>query len=184
MIKKLILAIVAVVFIALGVVMIMAAMQENTFAVTRTAEISAPAATVFDKVNDFNNWPKWSPWEALDPNMKRTISTLSAGEGATYAWVGNSQAGEGKMTIVESHSPSHVGIKLDFIKPMEATNKTDISFKEANGKTNVTWKMSGDKNFLMKVMCVFMDIDKMIGDDFDRGLSQLKSVSESSAPVN
>lgn len=181
MIKKLLLGILAVILVAIGVVLVMAAMQDDKMSITRTAEIAAPPEAVFAKVNDFKSWGQWSPWEEMDPNMKREYSANTAGEGATYSWVGNDQVGEGKMTIVESHAPSHVGIRLEFIKPMAATNKTDFSIKPSGNGSSVTWKMEGEKNFRTKIFCVFMDIEKMVGGDFERGLAKLRSVSESAA---
>ncbi len=145
----------------------------------RATTIAAPADVVFAQVNDFHNWPVWSPWEKLDPAMKRTHEGAASGVGAVYSWSGNDKAGEGRMTLTESHPSELVGIKLDFIRPFAATNTVNFTFKQTGAQTAVTWTMEGDKNFGAKAFGLFVNIDKMVGDDFERGLAQLKSLAES-----
>ena len=159
-------------------VLIVAAFQPDDLRVERQATIAAPAAVVFAKVNDFTQWPSWSPWEKLDPNMKRTLSGPTSGKGAIYAWTGNSDVGEGRMTITDSRPGELVRIHLEFIKPFAATNTTDFAFKPEGGQTAVTWTMTGKNNYMSKLFGLFMNMDKMIGGDFERGLAQLKAVSE------
>lgn len=174
MVKKILLGLLAVVVLFLIVV----AMQPGEFTVTRSATMKAPADTVFNQVNDFHNWQKWSPWEKLDPNMQRTIEGPESGVGAKYAWVGNADVGEGKMEITESKPHELVLIKLDFIKPMESTNLTEFKFKPEGEQTSVTWTMSGKKNFLSKAFCLFVNMDTMIGGDFEKGLAAMKKEVE------
>jgi hypothetical protein len=135
--------------------------------------MAAPPENAFAQVNDFHAWPAWSPW------MKKTFEGAPSGVGAVYAWVGNKQVGEGKMTIEKSTPPSLIGIKLEFIKPFAATNQATFTFTPSAGGTNVTWAMDGQNNFVGKAFSMFMDMDKMIGGDFEKGLASMKSLAES-----
>jgi uncharacterized protein YndB with AHSA1/START domain len=182
MVKKVLLTIVLVVVAAIACVLALASTKPNTFHVERHATIAAPPSAVFSVVNDFHQWPKWSPWEKLDPALKRTFSGSESGVDAVYAWSGNQKAGEGKMTITESVPDSKVGIRIDFTKPMTATDKVALQFQPTDTGTEVTWSMDGDMNYVSKVMCVFMSMDKMIGKDFEAGLGNLKGVAESAPP--
>jgi hypothetical protein len=143
--------------------------------------ISAPAPVVFAQVNDLHRWENWSPWAKLDPNMKVAHEGPPAGKGAVYSWAGNSKVGEGRMTIIESRPNELVRINLEFIKPFAATNITEFTFKPEGNGTAVSWSMSGENNFLSKAVCLFMNMDKMVGGDFEKGLAALKSVSEAAA---
>jgi hypothetical protein len=129
MIKKLILGVLGIIVAAVLIVCVVAAMQPSQFTITRSATFNAPPAAVFEQVNDFGKWPAWSPWEKLDPNMKKTVSTPSAGKGVTYAWTGNSEVGEGKMAITDSKPSEAVKIDLEFIKPFVMKSVTDFTFK-------------------------------------------------------
>jgi hypothetical protein len=174
MIKKILLTLVAII----AIILVIAAFQPAQFRVTRSATIAAPAAVIFPEVNDFHRWPDWSPWEKLDPTMKRTLEGPAAGVGAVYAWEGNSDVGSGKMTITESKPAEVIRIKLEFFKPMPGLCPTEFTFKPEGAGTNVTWTMTGDKNYISKVVCLFMSMDKMVGGDFEKGLASLKQVSE------
>jgi hypothetical protein len=157
---------------------IVVATRPADFRITRSLEMSAPASAIFPHVNDFHRWETWSPWAKLDPNMKTTFGGPAAGEGATYHWAGNKEVGEGEMTITQSKPSELVGIRLDFIKPMAATSQTDFTFEPAPRGTLVTWTMSGKNNFIAKAAHLVMNMDKMLGADFEKGLAQLKAVSE------
>lgn len=175
MIKKILLVLAALI----AIVLVIAAFQPSEFRVTRSATIAAPAAVVFPHVNDFHQWAGWSPWEKLDPAMKRTFSGPPAGVGTSYAWEGNSNVGSGQMTITESRSPEKLLIKLEFFKPMPGECPTEFNFTpSAPNQTTVTWTMSGKNNYLSKIVCLFMNMDKMIGGDFEKGLAALKNLSE------
>lgn len=179
MVKKVILGILAVILVVVVVVCIVIARQPDELRITRSLEMNASTDKIFEQVNDFHKWDAWSPWAKIDPNMKTTFSGPDSGVDSTYSWVGNDKVGEGKMTIKSTHPPKQVVIDLEFIKPFAAKNLTEFDFKAEGGKTNVVWTMVGKKNFMMKAFCLVMDMDKEVGGDFERGLAQLKTVSES-----
>ncbi len=174
MIKKILLGVAAIVVVFLLVV----AMQPAEFRITRSSTISGDASDVFAQIDDFHNWKNWSPWEKMDPEMKRTFEGETSGVGAIYSWEGNKKVGSGKMTIVESRPDELVRIKLEFFKPFAATNDTEFSLKDVENGTSVTWTMSGRNGFLGKAMCLFKNMDKMVGPDFENGLAQMKSTVE------
>lgn len=157
------------------VLLIVIAMQPGEFNVARTAVVDAPQSVVFDQVNDLHRWTAWSPWERIDPKMIRTYDGPTAGVGAEYAWKGNQDVGEGQMTIVESKPNDLIKLKLEFHSPMESTADAQFDFKPQDGKTEVTWTMSGQNNFLGKAMCLVMNMDKMIGGEFEKGLANLNA---------
>jgi hypothetical protein len=157
---------------------IVAAMQPAEFRIARSAGMSAPPSAVFAQVNDFHNWEAWSPWAKIDPAMKQTYDGAPAGVGAVYAWNGNKQVGEGRMTITESRPSDLIRINLEFFKPFSANNIAEFTFAADGDKTVVTWSMSGRKNFMFKAVGLFMNMDKLIGNDFEKGLAQMKAVVE------
>jgi hypothetical protein len=166
---------IAAVVIVLGLAM----MKPDSFSVTRVATMKATPDKVFNEINDFHHWAAWSPWEPLDPQMKKTYSGANSGVGAIYEWDGNKKVGAGRMEILESMPTSKIVIKLDFMRPFEGHNTTDVSFESQElDSTKVTWTMYGPAPFMSKIMQVFMNMDKMIGKDFERGLSNLKSAVE------
>jgi Polyketide cyclase / dehydrase and lipid transport len=174
MIKSISLLVLALIVGVLGY----AVTKPDSFRVQRNATIKAPAEKIFPLINDFKQWAAWSPWEKRDPAMKRTHSGAPAGKGAAYAWEGNSEVGAGRMEIIESNPTSKVGIKLDFIKPFEGHNTAEFTLDPKGDATNVTWSMFGPSPFMMKVMSIFMNMDSMIGKDFEAGLANLKSAAE------
>ena len=163
------------------VFLIVVAMQPSDFKVERSATMRAPAPAAFAQVNDFQKWQAWSPWEKVDPALKRQYEGPKAGTGAVYAWQGNKDVGEGRMTITESKPAELVRIKLEFFQPFAATNQADFTFKPAGDGTTVTWTMTGQNNFLSKAICMFVDMDKMVGGMFEQGLTQMKTVVERSS---
>ena len=181
MIKKILLIAVIVIVVVIGAAVVVVAMQPSHYRVQRSATMNAPALVVFNQVNDFHKWETWSPWARLDPNMKTTHEGAPSGNGAVYGWTGNSDVGEGRMTIIDSKPAELVKIKLEFIKPFAATSDTVFSFKPQGNRTAVTWTMDGENNFMGKAMCLVMNIDKMVGGDFEKGLVQMKSVAEKAA---
>jgi uncharacterized protein YndB with AHSA1/START domain len=149
------------------------------FRIARTTTMAAPAPAVFAHVNDFHNWRTWNPWGKLDPAMKQTYVGAPAGAGAVYTWVGNGKVGQGRMTVTESRPSELIRIKLEFLKPFAATNTAEFTFKPAGGdRTVVTWSMAGCNTFMGKAMSLVMDMDRMIGKNFERGLADMKSVVE------
>ena len=184
LLKKILIGIAVVILLFIVVV----AMQPSDFRITRSATIAAPPDVVFAQVNDFHNWDAWSPWAKLDPTVKNSFDGAASGTGAKFSWAGNDKVGEGRMTIIDSHPSDLVKIKLEFIKPFEATNTAEFNFKEDDGKTKpedrktvVSWSMYGPHSFIEKAVCMFMNMDKMVGGDFEKGLAQLKTVSENAA---
>ena len=177
MLTKTLLVVAALIVIFL----IVAALQPADYRVERTMRISAPAAVVFAQVNDLRQYQLWNPWAKFDPAAKYTHSGAPTGIGATLAWAGNSQIGEGRMTIVESRPNVLVRMKLEFIKPFASVATADFAFAQDDNQTVVTWSMHGEKNFMSKVFGLVMNMDKMIGGQFEEGLTTLKSISEEAA---
>jgi uncharacterized protein YndB with AHSA1/START domain len=151
------------------------AMQPSQYAVTRSAVIPAPPEAVFAHVNDFSKWANWSPWAKLDPNMKTTLTPNPAGKGAKYEWAGNSDVGRGSMTILDSKANESLQIDLEFFEPFASRADTRFSFSPDPGGTKVVWSMAGENNFMSKAFGLFMNMDKMIGADFEKGLAQLQA---------
>jgi hypothetical protein len=174
MLKKILIALVAIVVVFVGLV----AMQPSDFRVARTASMSAPASAVFAQVNDLHKWEAWSPWAKLDPAAKNTFEGPPAGTGATFSWAGNNQVGEGRMTITESRPDELIRFNLEFFKPMAGTSTAEFTFKPEGDQTAVTWSMVGKNNFIAKAMCLFMNMDKMVGGQFEKGLAAMKSIVE------
>jgi hypothetical protein len=169
----------AIAFIAI-IFFVVIAGRPDEFIVTRTARMAVSPAMVFAQVNDFHKWEAWSPWAKMDPNCKNTFSGAPAGKDAGFAWDGNKKVGAGRMTILESRSSDLIRIKLEFLKPFQANNTAEFTFKPEGNQTVVTWSMAGKNNFFIKAFGLFMDCDKMIGKDFEKGLAAMKSVVEMS----
>ncbi len=159
------------------VVLLLAALKPNEMRIERSATIKAAPERIFELINDFHGWSKWSPWDKIEPAMQRTYDGESAGEGARYAWVGD-KVGSGSMEILSATAASHIKIKLDFIKPFEGHNITEFSLEPDGDSTKVTWLMHGPSAFVSKIMSVFVNMDQMIGKDFEKGLVDLKLVTE------
>jgi uncharacterized protein YndB with AHSA1/START domain len=168
---------VGVLLALLLVVLLLAAFKPSTFRLERTRRIDAPPEQVYDLVADFRKWTQWSPWEKLDPEMTRTYSGAEQGVGAVYEWEGNSKVGAGRMEIVEAVHPSRVGLKLDFLRPMKSTNRTDFTLEPHVGATDVTWAMQGPNPYMFRVMQTFTSLDQMIGKDFEKGLADLDAAA-------
>lgn len=178
MVKKILIAVAGIIVVFVGVV----AFQPNDFRVSRSATIAAPASELFEHVNDFHQWGAWSPYEKLDPAMKRTYSGPKSGIGAAYGWDSEKQeAGAGRMTILESTPAELIRIKLEFLKPFAATNTAEFTFKPEGENTVVTWSMYGSKNFMFKAAGLFMNMDKMVGGDFEKGLANMKVLAEAAS---
>jgi len=164
--------------VAIAAVLILAATKPNTLRVQRAIRIKAPAERIFPLINDFHQWITWSPYENKDPAMKRTYSGADSGKGAVYAWDGDKNVGSGRMEILETALPSKILIKLDFFKPFEGHNTAEFTMLPQGDVTNLTWTMTGPAVFMSKVMQVFMNLDRMIGRDFETGLANLKKLTE------
>ena len=167
----------AIVVVVVAGILIYAATKPDSFRVQRVVLINAPPDKVFPLINDLKAWAVWSPYEKKDPAMKRTYGAVTAGKGATYAWEGNKDVGQGGMEIVES-GPRRILIKLDFLKPFEAHNMAEFLLDPKGDGTSVTWAIYGPSPYMSKVIGTFMDFDKMIGRDFEQGLADLKAAAE------
>ncbi|MES2068812.1 MAG: SRPBCC family protein [Pseudomonadota bacterium] len=168
--------------VLLATVLGIAASRPDTFRVQRTASIKAPPEKIFALINDYHSWAAWSPYEKLDPAMKRNFSGSASGEGSVYEWDGSGQAGAGRMEITESSPSSRILIKLDFIKPFEGHNVAEFTLQPQGDSTTVTWGMYGPSPYIAKLMGLFFDMDSMIGKDFEAGLASLKAATEKRAP--
>jgi hypothetical protein len=166
-----------VVAVAVIAIVIFAATKPATYHVERSTTIAAMPEKISPLLNDFHNWDQWSPWAKLDPSMRVSYSGPRAGQGAIYEWQGNKKVGKGRMEIL-AVEPTLTSIKLDFLSPFESHNRTNFVLEPQGSATRVTWTMDGPNTFMSKLMSVFVSMDKMIGKDFDTGLSQLKSAAE------
>jgi uncharacterized protein YndB with AHSA1/START domain len=179
---KRILIVLAVIVVLFGLVV---AMQPSEYRVARKVVIAAPPSAVFAHVNDFRKWEAWNPWGKIDPAMKQTYEGTPAGVGAVYTWAGNGDVGEGRMTLTESRPPELIRVRLDFLRPFAGTSTAEFTFqpegKPGGGQTAVTWSMAGRNNLMAKAVHLFMDMDKMIGDQFEAGLAHMKAVAEATA---
>jgi len=174
MLIKTLMALVVIVVVFVAIV----AMQPSEFRVARKTTIAAPVPVVFAQVNDLQKWRAWSPYDKLDPAMNKTYDGPPSGIGASYSWFGNSHAGEGCATITESRPNELVRIKLDFVKPFEGTAFAEFAFKPEGDRTVVEWSLDGNNNFVSEAVHLFMNMDKMVGGQFEEGLAELKTVVE------
>lgn len=169
-----------VIILVLAIVALLgyASTRPDNFAITRKIAINAPPEKIFPLINNFTAWSKWSPWDKLDPALQRTFSGPPEGVGSQYAWKGNDSVGTGRMEITEAAPFSRIAVRLDFLSPMEISNMAIFLLTPSASGTDVEWTMTGKQPFASKVFGVLVDIDKMVGDDFDRGLSALKQEAE------
>lgn len=179
--KKILLGLVGVVAAVVIVVLALAATKPNQYVVKRSATLKAAPQFVYAQIEDMHHFPSWSPWQKLDPAMQTKYSGAASGVGSVYEWEGNKDAGSGRMTITEAVPNEKVTMKLEFLKPFASTASTALTLAPEGDGTKVEWSMSGDYDFMSKVMCVFMDMDKMIGKDFTEGLANLDRVSSEAA---
>ena len=144
----------------------------------RETDIAAKPAAVFEQINDFRNWGAWSPWEKMDPNLQRNFDGASQGVGAKYSWIGNKKVGEGSMEITKSVPSSNMQLDLHFLKPFKADNVTEFTLTPTAKGTHFKWEMRGQTPFMLRVMKLFFNMDKIVGKDFENGLSNLKAIVE------
>jgi uncharacterized protein YndB with AHSA1/START domain len=171
---KILIALSVLVVAFLGVV----AMQPSDFRVTRSAVLAAPPEVVFAQVNDFHNWEAWSPWADLDPQAKETFEGPDRGEGAVLHWDGNSEVGAGNMTITESRPHELILIRLEFIRPFAGVSTTEFAFQPEGEGTKVAWTMSGKNDFIGKAISLFLDCEKLVGEQFEEGLENMRAIVE------
>lgn len=170
----------SLVFIAIliAALLIIAMFRPSTFSLVRSADFNTSPERVFAQLNDFKNWAAWSPWEEMDPSMQRNFSGAASGTGAKYAWVGNKKVGEGNMEITKSVPSSTILLDLNFLKPFKASNVTEFTISSVSGGTHVKWEMRGPLNLFMRLMHLFMNMDSLVGKDFEKGLAKLKALVE------
>ncbi len=178
MLKTILLAVAGLLAVAIVVVLALASTKPDVFRIQRSTGIKAPPEKIFALINDFRSFGAWSPYERLDPAMKRSYTGAAAGKGAVYAWESGGKAGIGRMEITESSPPSRIALNLDFTKPFEAHNIVEFTLEPKGDTTILTWAMHGPTPLLGKVMHVFIDFDRMVGTDFETGLANLKALAE------
>jgi uncharacterized protein YndB with AHSA1/START domain len=178
MVKTIAIVIVVLIVVPLAAILIFATTKPDTFRIQRATSIKAPPDKIFPLIADFHGWGAWSPYEKLDPAMKRTFSGAANGKGAVYEWESDGKAGKGRMEITDAPAPSKVAIKLDFFKPFETHNIAEFTLEPKGGATDVTWAMYGPNLYIAKVMSIFFNMDRMIGKDFETGLANLKARTE------
>jgi uncharacterized protein YndB with AHSA1/START domain len=164
--------------VLLGALLLMASRQPDAFAIERSVVVSVPAEVIYPKIADLHQWSAWSPYDKLDPQMKKVFNGTPGAAGASMYWSGNAKAGEGTMTVRELMPPSKITIQLDMLKPIEGHNVVEFNLEPTDGGTRVTWAMRGPNSYLSKVVGLFMNMDTMIGTDFEDGLASLKMQAE------
>ena len=174
MILKILIALAVVIAILLVVI----AVRPANFRYTRSATIAASPAELFEQVNDLHKFQAWNPWAEIDPNSKVTYSGPPAGVGAAFSWAGNNEVGEGTMTLIDSKPGELARFRMEFRKPMAGVSTAEFTFAPVDGQTVVTWSMFGPNNFMAKAVGLVIDCDKMVGDQFDKGLGKLKQLAE------
>jgi uncharacterized protein YndB with AHSA1/START domain len=170
--------ILAIIALAIAGILIFAATKPDVFRVQRSASIGAPPDKIFPYLLDFQRWPSWSPYEKKDPNMKRSFSGPATGPGAVYAWDGDKNVGAGRIEVTEVAPNARLAFDLVMLKPFQARNKGEFTLEPQGNGTRVTWAMHGPAPYLTKLMQVFCNMDRMVGGDFEKGLADLKTVSE------
>lgn len=167
-----------IVVVAVAAVLFYAATKPDVFRVQRTASIKAPPEKIFAFINDLHRWEAWSPYDKKDPAMKKSYNGAASGKGAGFEWDGNSEIGKGRLAITDTTPPAWVALQLDMLKPFEAHNVVEFTLEPKDGATDVTWTMHGPMPYISKVMSIFIDMDRMVGKDFETGLASLKAVAE------
>ena len=166
-----------VIALLIVLIVIYAATRPDTFQVSRSIDINAKPEAIFSYINDFHQWQSWTPYDK-DPKMKKTFGEASSGKGATYAWDGNKDVGQGEITITDTQPPGMVEFELHMIKPFEGRNRVVFTLEPQGNTTRVTWAMDGKNSFSGKLIGLFINMDKMIGNDFEVGLGRLKETTE------
>jgi uncharacterized protein YndB with AHSA1/START domain len=168
-----------VVLVLIAVVLTLALTQPDSFSVERSALIKSPPERIYALIDDLQAFGTWSPYEKKDPAMKRTFSGARSGKGAIYEWDGNSQVGTGRIEITEAVPPSRVAIKLDMLAPIEGHNIVVFTLEPQGEFTKVSWTLNcPTRPFVAKLLGLFVNMDKMVGADFEAGLSDLKAMVE------
>jgi uncharacterized protein YndB with AHSA1/START domain len=173
-----ILRVLIIVAALIAFVLIFAATKPTTFRIQRSISIDASPEMVFTLIDDLHNWPQWAPQDREDPSMKRTYSGLAHGVGAASEWTGSGNSGRGRMLIVESLPPRKISVQVDWVEPFVARNVNEFVLESTGTTTKVTWTMQGPSLYVMRIMGVFMNMDRTMGKHFETGLANLKAVAE------
>ena len=173
-----ILKIVVAILVVVAAMLVIAATKPNAFRIQRSLAIQAPPEKIFPLINDFHNWPQWAPRDREDSTMKRTFSGPENGVGAMSDWSGTGQTGAGRMTITESIPSKSVTVEVDWRRPFAARNINQFTLEPDGTATTVTWTMQGPNLFMMKLMSLFTNMDRMMGEHFESGLQNLKQAAE------
>lgn len=177
MIDILIYVAIALVFVV-AILVACAATRPDMFRVQRSTGIDAPAERIFPLIANLRSMNTWNPFVEPDPAIKIAYSGPDSGKGAAHTWSGNSKVGEGRIEVTDAAPCSRVAMQLDMFKPMKARNAVEFTLAPNGQTTMVTWAMSGRQPFMAKVMALFIDCDKMVGSQFERGLARLKAIAE------
>lgn len=169
--------------IALAIFVVIVSVQPADFGISRKIRIAAPAEVIYPHVNNLHLWDNWSPWAKMDPNSVAAYEGPQQGVGTIMRWSGNHEVGAGSMTITDNDPNRYIAIRLDFIEPMEATNHTKFTFTPEGDSTIVKWTMTGKNSFSGKAASLVFDMEKMIGEQFEKGLKNLKSIAENHVKV-
>ena len=164
--------------VGIGAILAYAATKPDTFTIRRSATIAAPPERLFPLIADLRAMNTWNPFVEPDPAIKVTYSGPEIGKGATHTWSGNRNVGEGSLTVTDAAAPKTVAMRLVMLKPMKADNRVDFTLEPSGGDTVVTWAMSGRQQLMGKVLNVFINCDRMVGKQFEKGLCKLKSIAE------
>ena len=178
MLKTIAVIVVVAIVVSIAVVLVIAATRPDTFRVARSTRIKAPPEAIFPLIEDFRNWSAWSPYETRDPAMKRSFGATTRGKGAEYAWEGNRNVGSGRMEITHSSAPSKLALDLHMLTPMKADNAVEFTLAPQGDATDVTWAMDGRVPYFAKIVHMVIDMDRMVGRDFEAGLAKLKAATE------
>lgn len=173
MLKPIVIAVVVLIV----AILVYAATKPDQFRIERSIRIQASPEKIAALINDFHQWTNWSPWEKLDPDMKRSFAGAPSGKGAEYGWDSAGKAGVGRMVILET-TPAKTTIRLEFIKPFAAVHTAEFSMTPQGDATTLNWAMFGTDPYIGKVICLFFNRDKMVGGDFESGLANLKALAE------
>lgn len=170
--------------IAIGLVLVIAAVliyastKPDSFAMSRSMTINAPADKIFPMIESLREFNRWNPFLTPDPSVKLEYFGPERGVGAGHKWDGNREVGRGSIEITESHPNSNIAMKLHMLKPMAALNRVEFKLAPSGNGTAVTWTMQGRQPFIGKIMTLFIDCDKMVGKQFEKGLASMKALAE------
>ena len=167
-----------IIAVIVGIIVAVIALRPSQFSITRALVMRTPTSDIFPHVNDLHLWNAWSPWAKLDPHAHSVFEGPPSGMGAIMRWAGSKKVGKGSMEITKSVLNDHIIFRLDFLEPFKSTNKAEFRFTPQGDGTIVTWSMNGKNGFMGKAIGLVMNCDKMVGAQFEQGLTDLKTIVE------